>query len=450
MSNHNTSAYIYHSNTWPTMCAFRPTIILFPNLRSLNWRQLGLNDDTFPSFLLSVGQSLEVLRLLPRPPSFNDAKSSTALQVAFQIIAERFHHLRSLVVDQLWIFDRMDLGLESAITSLALSLSSLESLICPRVPITIRAATALAQLAALKDLTMYLSDDAQWSTFSPDDLEPFKKLQTITLYITIPAYVSFGNALQLPHVNEVTIALCQYSEPHSIPGFFSSIRRQFSPSALKKLMICPTRGATGVGLARTPELTILPSHLRPLLEFKLMEDFTLSLHYGTSLEDTLLSDMATAWPKLRSLSIYCQDHVGARLHASETLPTIKVLAKLAMRCPDLRSIGLCGINAACWPTLAEFEADQAAQDLLNQLQQSPSPSQLQTLDFAMSPITAPECVAIFLAHAFPALSCVDYNYDRHFTREDSWRRVSFLLSQIQRIKQSAGQSISSGTSGEGS
>ncbi|KAH9891828.1 hypothetical protein C8Q73DRAFT_763229 [Cubamyces lactineus] len=429
--------YTYHSSTWPTMCAFRPTIILFPNLLSLDWGRLGLKDDTFPSFLLSVGQTLEVLHLPPRPPSFDESESSTALRVAFQIIADRFQHLRILFVDMSWAFDRMDSALESAIASLRVSLSSLQSLRCPGVPVTIHAVTALAQLPALSNLTMCLPDDAQWSSFSPSTghLEPFKRLRTISLITTISAYVTFANSLQLPYVYDVVIALRQYSsEPPSIPDLFLSFRRQFSPSELKLVVISASRGATGIGLASTLGLTILPAYLRPLLDFKHMEDFVLSLHYTTNLDDTLLSDMAMAWPRLRSLSIHCLDHAWATVHSPETLPTIKVMATFAMRCPDVISISLCGVNATCWPTLAEFEGDQETQALLNQLSHSPSPSPLQTLRFVTAPITAPEYVVTFLAITFPALSCVDYNSDWDFQRVGSWWKVSHLLSEIQEYR----------------
>ncbi|EIW59323.1 uncharacterized protein TRAVEDRAFT_46628 [Trametes versicolor FP-101664 SS1] len=421
-------------SAWTTMCSLRPTQILFPHLRSIDWGELPLlrSEKHAPSLLTIVGTSLVKIDLGEPSPRDDDG----ALQASFGIIAERFPGLRELRCGQYpGLGDPCDtLEIVNAFSTMACRFTSLVSFTSTIFCVTPAAILSLSRLQTLRRLYVCLPDNMAPLSEHPsphDDAPVLAQLEEVGLYhSTIRAYLAFSQAVTLPHTMKLLLELNHHMHSHLLPKVFSSLSMQCSPDCLTIIDVRdPENGSESEGL-------LLPAHLRPLLEFKRLESFSLSLSCRYALDDSFCAEMAMAWPCLKHLDIGC-----ARLGRSprcrhEALPSVRALSPFAVNCPKLEHLGLV-FNAMRWENEAGFQADYNRAEIYGALASRASTSTVLSFSPGLSPICGVQYMATFLARVFPSLNTIGHG---QITRVDGvwrnmWREVEQLLPMFKLTRQ---------------
>ncbi|RDB14878.1 hypothetical protein Hypma_016419 [Hypsizygus marmoreus] len=163
------------------------------------------------------------------------------------------------------------------------------------------------------------------------------------------------------------------------------------------------------------DLMIVTEHLRPLLHFSHITNIDLYSRYGFDLDDTLLRDLAKAWPRLQYLSIK-----GGPPQGRIPRVTIASLRILARHCKHLQTITM-AFDARLVPP------PKASQRVFS--------TRLFILDVIGSSISNAVKVAAFLSDVFPRLASVtncDAIYRRHDEQPESemdkkWTEVEHLM-----------------------
>ncbi|RDB14582.1 hypothetical protein Hypma_016418 [Hypsizygus marmoreus] len=145
------------------------------------------------------------------------------------------------------------------------------------------------------------------------------------------------------------------------------------------------------------DLMIKADHLRPLLNFANITEVDLHSRYGFNIDDTLIRDLARAWPHLKMLTIK-----GGPLQGRTPCMTIGSLRALAQHCKHL------------WLINVAFDARSVPIPKGTQRVYS---ARLSTLDVIRSPISNAAHVAAFLSDIFPRLSSVQ-NCERDMRDDD--------------------------------
>ena len=134
--------------------------------------------------------------------------------------------------------------------------------------------------------------------------------------------------------------------------------------------------------------------ISPLLQCRNLEHINIHISYGhAAIDNSLLKDMASAWPCLRSLGLYsCDAHLW---HAKADL---RGLVCLAQNCRSLESVSL-QFDVSLPPT-AIYPDEAIRCEWLTQL------------EVACSHVSNPLAVATFLADVFPNLTLYHDYYIR--------------------------------------
>ncbi|KAJ8481001.1 hypothetical protein ONZ51_g6283 [Trametes cubensis] len=399
------------NDLWDKLCAYKPTPILFPNLRVLCWFSLGLKSNHLASILVSANRSVQELRI--EDVRIEDRDGAKALEDAVRVIVGRLPHLRKLILQPTQSNSNVPpdgVRVNDPVSDLARSLTSIVSMDCRGMPHRATSVVALAHSKTLVNLTIRLPNGVLFSQLFPSIAteQLFPNLLAIRLLGTLQAYNSFGNAVQLPTVRKVRIDLGTGSRPAELSALFPTVRRQFCPNALEVLHITSSDGALS-------QASLDAAHFRHLLPFKHMKSFILYQPFRLSIDDTLLLDMVSAWPALRKLTLLCSMSCGCDGHAN---PILSALPSLAFRCTGLQELVL-HLDATCWASDAEFARDDELGDVYTELKNTQSLSQLHTLDVGSSPITAPDSVASFLSRIFPSLAEVKFSRSAGFRQVDT-------------------------------
>ncbi|KAI0657303.1 hypothetical protein C8Q70DRAFT_919620 [Cubamyces menziesii] len=264
------------NDLWDKLCAYKPTPILFPNLRVLCWFSLGLKSNHLASILVSANRSVQELRI--EDVRIEDRDGAKALEDAVRVIVGRLPHLRKLILQPTQSNSNVPpdgVRVNDPVSDLARSLTSIVSMDCRGMPHRATSVVALAHSKTLVNLT-----------------------------------------IRLPNAE--------------LSALFPTVRRQFCPNALEVLHITSSDGALS-------QASLDAAHFRHLLPFKHMKSFILYQPFRLSIDDTLLLDMVSAWPALRKLTLLCSMSCGCDGHAN---PILSALPSLAFRCTGLQELVL--------------------------------------------------------------------------------------------------------------
>ncbi|KAH9891785.1 hypothetical protein C8Q73DRAFT_88452 [Cubamyces lactineus] len=421
-------------DAWEAICTFRPTIVLFPNLRTIYWSPLRLLDRQMPHLLAMIGErltKLDIGRVQHR------ADTNAALQAAFHIIKERFPHIRQFYVGRpnetaVWADD----GTIESLSILACSLSSLASFCSTEIPLAQGALYSLARSKRLTWLCICLPSDATWAQVhvALQGERLFENLTGLELVTTTEAYIAFSAAMKLPHVRSLSLCLSDPSHPNLFATFFTAIRHQFSPAALRSLRILHSRNIGSLPWPSQALLTpiIHSAYLAPLLGFKRLRSFDLRLRSRYALDIHFYLNLAKSWSEIEELFVAYE-----RGCWHDMVPTIQFLVTFAVHSPKLRHLGLC-FDASLWSHPPELLAGgdngtdaDAREQLFGELANKPSTSQLNTLAVGYSNVVQPSYVAAFLSRVFPSLSSVETgdspDHFNQYAKAEQWRMVNELL-----------------------
>ncbi len=386
-----------HASVIGTLCILRPSLVLFPNLRTLNWPIMELKASYFLSMLSLVGDAVTTLRITQWE---HRTIPEQTLQASIGLIASKFRYLRDLEISfNIPTSENTFTAATSATaSSLVSGLHSLTRFECADISISPLPIMHLAELGTLRELTIRLPDaPVPWDCPGPAfPFRSFSGLKKISIATTMSAYIPFSKAVPLPHIQELTLYVVGDPIARCIPDFFSAIRRQCSPTSLSHLQVS-SHVIPDVNRAQQSAAVIRSADLRPLLEFTRMERFEVGLQCHHAFGDAFILDLAKAWPRLEKL--YLGDEANS---VHDTLPSLTSLAHLAMYAPNLEECGL-PFDAAWWTEGPQSNYPGPPEHLYGDLRGRVSTSSVHTLHVRWSPIAWPEKVALFMARVFPAL-----------------------------------------------
>ncbi|RPD77663.1 hypothetical protein L226DRAFT_328618 [Lentinus tigrinus ALCF2SS1-7] len=355
-----------------TVAALKPTLAIFPNLRTLSCVYGSqVPDECTPALLSLIGAHVRdiYLRLRYLP----DILPST-----LSYISEKFSHLNFLTIK----FTSGSVTSPLPELSLPLTTHSLTRFEChDRVVLDKESFNLLSHLPRLESLVCTLHDLLEGLLLvsgAAREAPPFQALRELYIDTVLPLGVVPSSVVALNAVQIVRLTLWEPPEARHIPFLFHGIRRLFSPSALTYLNVELKGGSQPIKL---------PACLRPLLDFRALESLVVCTHCGLCLDNRLCAEMAQAWPRIQYISLCSRNPSEDVLD----LPTLEGLVPFAIHCPDLNSLGL-QLNA---------QDTQYMQMSLPRRSKRPS---LTSLGAVCCPISRPDQVATFLARTFPRLT----------------------------------------------
>ena len=409
-----------------TLCSLRPTLVLLPNLRALDWPVMDMRGTQLPSTLSLLGDAITTLHI--RDWDLRTA-SEQHLRASIAIVTSRFRSLTRLDISILDIGDlRSTITSETcaAMSALVSGSYSLVKMNCHGIPLSRSSIIHLARLSTLKDVGFQLPESTLWPPAEPG-FQAFASLTSISLTTTLSAYIPFSRALPLPHIHELNLYVTGEPLAQLIPDFFSAIRHQLSPASLRKLAIDTSR-IPSASTAHLRSAVIRPSDLQPLLDFSRMEHFDLGMECRYAFNDAFIFDAVNAWPCLTSFflaSDNCCFH--------DTLPTLTSLVHLAMYAPDLSEVGL-QFDAAGWIHGPVNDSGGLPEQSYGDLQGRASTSSVFSLHVGISPIAGPASVTLFLARIFPALGTLTAGRCDDVGQAERWREVERYLPLFAQIR----------------
>lgn len=203
----------------------------------------------------------------------------------------------------------------------------------------------LSTIKSLSHLSLSIHfSDAEYATL-PDGLDPlaaFQKLRTLNLGGRARDIVSMMSCMRPASLEELALNLGTVPITIATPGALLSELCQHLPQSLVSF----TLSSISVTSPTADSGFELHDYINPLLSFKNL------LHFGLTHEDPMLqmtdlglSLLAEAWPKLQSMRIDLPHTAAART----ARPTVCALVAFALRCPELYSLSLCGLDARSLP-----------------------------------------------------------------------------------------------------
>ena len=329
-----------------------------------------------------------------------------SLSVYFQEIALRMPRITHLDLRFSFSVKRM----ESAVCRLIEGLPRLQTVTMPKYTLTDKIIEALSHKEYLKVAQFeWLESQGSGSRHDISYWNPelsegaFPDLIDLSLNVDLPKMSEFMARTFFPtHLNLLYLHVTHPTTPEQLQPFLSLAADTLPHLAQLSL----DRGEDPRLFqfrADPPEDELVTwDTLRPILRFAQLTTFELSWFPAPVLHDADLEELAQSWPTLERLSFLSE------LPSPRPLSlTMRALVPFARHCPHLISLGLL-VDAT------EGAADISSPSSLSTLL-APAPTTagtesltpvgfpvLSTLHFGISPLDAPESVALFLSRLCPA------------------------------------------------
>ncbi len=399
------------SQTLRTISTLKPSV-LFPKLRSIVRCPCmeSMGHECIPALLSLCGpylRNVDLGRLQYLPEFLTSTLSS---------IFGRFFHLESCSIS-FFLEGTPTLTEERSARKLMLppfAAHQLTRFSCLNIPLEDESFNLISRLPRLRYLCCEVSSTADLSSFSRGPI-PFPALKELDVKMVVWRYIDFSK-VYLPGVHDARFTFIQFVDSSQLLLALSHIHKQFSASALRRLTLLAYCGG-GPG-----RVVLLPSHLRPLFDFRELTWLHLQMPAcDLRLDDQVCADMADAWRHMQYLAIYTTREVL-------NPPTLQGLTPFAIHCTKLVSLGLC-VNAR------DFDEGTIAK-LSRRLERSP----LTSLHVGDSPISRPDRVAAFLSRMFPHLRSISHSKSRERTpeaetRDRDWNEVQRYISLFAEIRE---------------
>ncbi|KAF8177978.1 hypothetical protein K438DRAFT_1769811 [Mycena galopus ATCC 62051] len=254
----------------------------------------------------------------------------------------------------------------------------------------------------------------------------FPSLEEVDLSLEdVPIAVGWVEILSATRIVDLTLHVSVIMTTGDIAALCQSFSDHLPRASLQRL---ETQGlATSLAdqfAESTPaQYYIKTQSLRLLFCFLNLETVSLEITGGLNLDDSIILEMARAWPNLKSLSLWpeCPTHVERRV-------TLSALIFFARHCPALWHLHL-DINARVIPTVEAVGADQQPHTNLTELR------------VQHSPILDASAVTGFLFPLFPHLTTI--NAGSYYADQDGvdvmeyrmrWERVEADLVVMKRAQ----------------
>ena len=296
-----------------------------------NLSELSFNQGVFGVSLLDtrifLGPRLKTLRL--RAPGSLDGLEifATALKA------------RCLAIEHLYISSQDRSGqVNRAVSGLIRSLYSLQTLSCERVTCDSQTLKYLSSLPFLRSLTVRLPERlAQENFLDSSSNIPFLAMQD--LCISVASIADADEFLQVVSsssgLESLSITLNHIlPTPEQLHAVFAVMRRSRFCDTLTEFEL---RDHARIDENLLPIYSLDAHMLSPLLQCRNLEFVTIHISYEhAAINNSLLKEIASAWPCLRDISLHpCYE---ARLRHSKA--NLQGLSYLAQHCHSLQSISL--------------------------------------------------------------------------------------------------------------
>ncbi|KAJ7214901.1 hypothetical protein GGX14DRAFT_609706 [Mycena pura] len=385
-----------------------PTDHLFPNLRSLEW--VNLNSALFHNIRLLLGPKITDLQI-----TFSDRIPCLSF---IPMVAK---YLRSAYLS----CDEFDFGSQARerISLFARGLKCIETLSVNDLDGS--AFAHLSALPTLKSLTVTTLRHFFPCSSAPSepDIPRFIGLTTLDITATTDkAAIPCIKALSQSPLATVSLHMKFPTTPKSVSLLYASVAENISHATLRSLDIKATDNDRPPSSPERP--AIFRTALRQLCCFGGLTRVKLTTTGGFHLDDSLLLELAHAWPNLQDLILLAEP--GSRPGSRVTLSGLRSLAYL---CPGLVTIGL-ELQTSVIPSSHYFHRDRKP------------PSRLSDLRVGYSPIFEPSRVAYFLVTTFPRIRQVSANLELVTERErnsiyyrDRWIEVNHKMTDLHLVSE---------------
>ncbi|KAJ7060516.1 hypothetical protein C8F01DRAFT_195809 [Mycena amicta] len=281
----------------------------------------------------------------------------------------------------------------------------------------------LSTLDTLQSLTLHnpVAGDCG-SSLGPlsSDLPPFASLRRVHLWET-----TFEFASEFLRSAGPTLSLKEFRVGTSRPATGTTIARLLSlvGSHLDHLLDSLAIGEPedGEGTEAPPpaslDLYVLDgAALLPLSRFSNLTIVFIQSSVGLRIDDTILWELAPAWPKLKQLELNSGSHT--QVPPSTTLDALRALAKF---CPDLSAVCM-PVDASSVPAFEPYRDDHISQETLK------------SYHFQQSPISDPAGVAAFLSDIFPNMTQIQTTFDEDNDEEmEMVERLTALWKEVRKL-----------------
>ena len=291
------------------------------------------------------------------------------------------------------------------VSDLICSLSSLRTISCTDVPCDSQTIKYLSSLPFLQSLDVRLPQRLAQGDFAFSNIRPFPAMRH--LHVSVG---SIADAALFMIVTSRFLALESISihfdriviTPQQLYAIFTIMQRSSFCGTLTTFALRDQVELNG----DSPPLHSLDAHtLSPLLQCRNLEDITINISYGhAAIDNSLLKEMASAWPRLRSITLH--PYYRARIWHSKA--NLRGLIHLAQQCRSLQSVDL------------QFDVSLPSTTMYPD--KGFRCESLTRLYVSQSHISDPVAVATFLGDAFPNLR-LDHSY---FIRTETLPGMPYL------------------------
>ena len=269
----------------------------------------------------------------------------------------------------------------TAVSSLICGLPCLEVVLCSTIALNYKALVALSSLPKLWRLHMFLPG----GPVAMDNCRPlpFSSLQDFD--VSAATIADVDKFLRLvsgsPSLYSLSVDVLATTTPQELHSFLTTVHRSSSRETLTKISL---QDISELVLVAPPSHSLDAHTISPLLQCPNLQTILFGMRYRQeAINNSLMMDMAMAWPRLRSIHFFSL-HSAGRWHSKVNLDG---LVHLAQSCPALKSVSLgFDLSLPMAPTHPGVRNES-----------------LTYLYVDSSPITDPLAVATFFSDVFPKL-----------------------------------------------
>ncbi|KAJ6540539.1 hypothetical protein B0H19DRAFT_1077947 [Mycena capillaripes] len=402
------------------LTSYLPVEHLFPNLRSLTWYH-----DHFPDLCPYI-RTVAGPRLSRLEIQFHPTMSHLSV---LSSIAVKCPHITDVEISCSGFIDSHRLNADetrACMSSFLRGLKSLERLKLWGPDLDLSTYEHLASLSTFKYLDLENLHYFPPFTTLPSSDTRSSGLTTVKIWLTnieVARFIRFWSGAPLADV-DMLVSVHSLATLAAIPELFCAIAASIPRTALRSLIFtisCSYFDPPAHSSLPPPPMTIAAA-LQQLFCFPNITILNLRLCEGFGLDDSIVLQMARAWPALRFLNL-ASFGIDAEEEPRVTLAAFPVFAQY---CPELRSLGIL-INALGIPSTPSNSLQPAVRGPVTML------------DVGYAPIGDPAAVASFIFAVFPHVSEIRTGPSQQvFTREENlqfesrWETVERLLAHKRR------------------
>ena len=209
---------------------------------------------------------------------------------------------------------------------------NLQSMVCPRVALSMDALAHLSRMPEMTELSFMLSATLPDPITLPDSPPFFSNLQKLTLLSTSLDPISrLLSRIRLPVITEFAATIESKPSKQDLCSFLVGVQNSGAGHTVENLCLGQT-----CHTSHSPVVLLLgPEDLGPCMAFTSLRDVQFNIGWDVSLTDNELLALASAWPHLESIAINVEWGWNTRGGI-----TLRGLVQLLQTCRSLYHVSL--------------------------------------------------------------------------------------------------------------